>query len=138
MKILSANLVKHEISSLIEQSREVLYIISPTFKLTNAELFQFVQCIEHDVKIYLISKKPLTQEILGKLAKLYNIRAGSLAAVNSRMYLNESSAIITSCPFGRLKVSSQMDCGIYFEKREHLKEFTMVLNKQKSWWQNLS
>jgi hypothetical protein len=124
MELLKFNMIKSEISRMMNETRESLIVCSYSVEITNVEIFQFISLIEYGVKIQLILGKELPESVLVKLARLYNIGVYYFPTLHAKIYLNENSAIITSCNFGRLTLQKLVESGIRFARKDYRNEYT--------------
>lgn len=118
MKVLEPKHTKSNILDLMDCTKEYLLISTFSFDITNFELFEFIQLIERGVEIDIVGGKELPVNDCNKLSMLYNIAVYYLPTLHSKVYLNESEAIVTSCNFGNLTVPRFFECGVRFSKRE--------------------
>lgn len=119
MKIISGNVVKEAISNHILQSREWLVICTYSTNISPVEYYHFLNLIENGVKIELITGKKPDELVVSNLSKLFNIALHFSEHLHSKIYINESSVIVTSCNFGRLNVQKFHETGVYFEKSDY-------------------
>ena len=123
MKIISGNVVKEAISNHILQSREWLVICTYSTDISPVEYYHFMNLIENGVRIELITGKKPDAKVISNLTKLFNIALHFSENLHSKIYINESSVIVTSCNFGRLNIQKYHETGVYFEKSDYPKQY---------------
>ncbi|MCZ8023339.1 MAG: phospholipase D-like domain-containing protein [Chryseotalea sp.] len=129
MKIIGGKLFKSNIKDLFSYTNQYLYISSYSMEVTSFEIFEFIQLIERNVKIEIITNKSIPIETLRKLEKLYGISIFQNEEVHSKIYVNENRAILGSCNFGNLNIQRFYECGILFKKYEFSKEHQFLINE---------
>lgn len=129
MKVIGLNLVKSEVLDLMHMSRDYFTVCTYSYEITTVEMFEFVQMIEREIVIDIIVGKTLPVKLSSKLDRLYNIAVYHNEIVHSKIYLNESEAIITSCNFGNLAVPRLLECGVRFTAKEFRKQHSSLVEQ---------
>ncbi len=111
---------------MINETREFFIVCSYSTEITSVEVFEFIRLIERGVKIKLVLGKELPDKVLHKLENLYNIGVYHLPGLHAKVYLNETSAIITSCNFGRLTLQKLIESGVFYQRKDYRKEYTLL------------
>ncbi len=140
MKILTnSNIIYGEIEKLIENSKEFLFLVSPyiKFEITDHTLYKkFINAlglaIKSDIEVNFISRQPdssykgkpkeILKSFIEKGCNLYLV-----PNLHSKIYCNESKALITSLNMYLHSVINNEEVGVKLSKKHDLKEFEDII-----------
>lgn len=119
MEILEPHLIKSKISELIWEAKDEVYIVTYSFTGSNADILALHQAGMSGVSIKVIVGKKCKDTITKKLQLIPNLSLFENNKVHSKIYVNESRIIGTSCNFGNLGIPKLIEFGIRFSKKEY-------------------
>jgi len=140
MKILTnSNIIFGQIEKLIENSKEFLYLISPyiEFEIKDRDSYNKFKkaislAIKNNIKINFISRLPdayfkgdpkeILKQFTDKGCNLYLV-----PNLHSKIYCNESKALITSMNMYLHSVINNEEIGVKISRKHELKEFETLL-----------
>ena len=112
-----------ELSEIICQSREFLFLISPYIDFTSDQLNQLRAAGRRGVKITIVFRYFETYEdakekttFIDDTFELPNIRIVSCQDLHAKIYLNEKKAILTSRNLYERKTGCSIEVGVLFDK----------------------